>query len=63
MIYTTIPLSAQFGAGSIETFAQALSLSVFLFYWVRQPEKRWLTRVLTVAFLLVLVFSINGLLQ
>ncbi len=63
LIYTTIPLSAQFGGGSIETFAQALTLSVLVFYWVRQPGKRWLTWVLTAAFLLVLVFSIMGLFQ
>ena len=63
LIYTTIPFSAQFGGGSIETFAQALSLSFLVFYWVRQPEKRWLTWVLAVAFFLVLAFSIIGLLQ
>ena len=63
LIYTTIPLSAQFGGGSIETLAQALTLSVLVFYWVRQPGKRWLTWALTAAFLLVLAFSIMGLLQ
>jgi len=63
LIYTTIPLSAQFGGGSIETLAQALTLSVLVFYWVRQPGKRWLTWALTAAFLLVLAISIMGLLQ
>lgn len=63
LIYTTIPFGAQFGGGSIETLAQALSFSFVVFYWVRRPEKRWLTGVLTAAFLLVLAFSIMGLLQ
>ena len=63
LIYSTVPLSLQFGGGSIETFAQALSLSVVVFYWVRQPDKPWLTWVMTVAFLTVLAFSAVGLMQ
>lgn len=63
LIYTTIPFGSQFGGGSIETLAQALTFSFIVFYWVRQPEKRWLTWVLAAAFLLVLAFSIIGMLQ
>ncbi len=63
LIYTTIPFSAQFGGGSIETLAQALSFSFIVFYWVRRPDTRWLTWVLTVAFCLVLVLSVIGILQ
>lgn len=63
LIYTTIPFGSQFGGGSIETLAQAITFSFIVFYWVRQPEKRWLTWVLTSAFFLVLVFSIVGMLQ
>lgn len=63
LIYTTIPFGAQFGGGSIETLAQALSFSFIVFFWVSQPGKRWLTWVMTAAFLLVLAFSILGMLQ
>lgn len=63
LIYTTIPFGSQFGGGSIETLAQALTFSFIVFYWVRQPEKRWMTWMLAAAFLLVLAFSIIGILQ
>lgn len=63
LIYTTVPVSSQFGGGSIETFAQALSFSFIVFYWVRHPGKRWLTWVMVVAFLIVLAMSVIGLLQ
>ena len=63
LIYSTLPLSVQIGGGSIETFAQAFSLSVVLFYWVRKSENLWLTWGLISAFLIVLVFTVIGLIQ
>ena len=60
LIYTTLPLSVQLGAG-IETLGQALALSGLLFYWVRYP-KRWLTWGLAGAFTIVMVLPTLGLL-
>ncbi|MCB0157559.1 MAG: hypothetical protein KDD83_05475 [Caldilineaceae bacterium] len=59
LIYTTLPVGGQLG-GLIEVIAQALLLSVVLFYWVNHPEKRWLNWVLGGFFVLVLVFSALG---
>ncbi len=63
LIYSTVPWNIQFGGGSIEVLAQALSLSAILFYWVRSPEKWWLTWGLAALFGIVIVFSILGLVR
>ena len=61
LIYTTLPLSVQLGAGHIETLGQALALSGLLFYWVR-CERRWLTWALAGVFVIVMVLPTLGLL-
>jgi hypothetical protein len=48
--------------GLPEALAQTLSMSVVLFYWVRHPEKRWLSWLLWVIFALVLLLPTLGLL-
>ena len=59
LIYTNIPVGFQL-LGLIEVLLQALLLSVILFWWVNHPEKKWLSWVLGLAFLLVLIMSLMG---
>ena len=59
LIYTTIPVDFQL-LGLIEVILQALLLSVVLYWWVNNPEKKWPNWVLGLAFLLVIVMSILG---
>jgi hypothetical protein len=61
LIYTVIPLADQL-TGLLEIGLQSLLLSLILFYWVRHPEKRWLTWVLVGAFVVVLLLPTLGLL-
>lgn len=61
LVYTTVPVSRQL-VGLIEVLVQSLLLSFVLFYWVNHPEKRWLTWMLVVGFIIVLVLPALGLL-
>lgn len=60
-IYTLVPLPVHL-RGLPEVVLQALALAFVLTYWVEHPEKRWLTWVLGVCFVLTLVFPLLGLL-
>lgn len=60
LIYTTIPARDQFSGGFLEVLTQSLLLSALLFYWVNHPEKRWLTWLLGVAFVLIVIMSFMG---
>lgn len=61
LIYTTVPLS--FHLTSLpEVFLQTLLFSVVLFYWVNQPQKKWLNWVLAILFFLMLLFPALGVL-
>ena len=60
LIYTKIPIWSQL-SGYLEVVPQAFLLSLILFYWVRHPEKRWLTWGLSVVctgFLLLIVIGL-----
>lgn len=61
LVYTTVSVQRQL-LGWLEVVPQALALSVLLFVWVRQPERRWLTWVLGLCFGLVLLACALGLL-
>jgi hypothetical protein len=61
LVYTTVSFRRQ-ALGLLEVVPQALALSALLFYWVRNPEKRWLTILLGTAFTLALTLSTLGLL-
>jgi hypothetical protein len=61
MVYTVIPVQAQV-TGWLEVVPQALLLSVILFYWIRNPEKRWLYWTLTTVFVVLLILPVMGLL-
>jgi hypothetical protein len=58
MVYTIIPLSIE---TYLEVVLQALLLSFILFYWVNHPEKKWLYWVMGIAFILMMIFAILGL--
>jgi len=60
MIYTTFPVTRQLG-GLVEVLVQSLLLSVILFYWVNHPEKRWLSWVLGVLFVIGILLPALGL--
>jgi hypothetical protein len=47
--------------GLPEAVVQALLLSILLFYWMRHPEKRWLSWLLGVLFVLVMLLPALGL--
>lgn len=59
MVYTVWPLSAHLW-GLPEVIAQTLALSVVLVYWVNNPQKRWIGRVLGGLFVVVLLLPILG---
>jgi hypothetical protein len=61
LVYTVIPVWGQF-TGYLEVVPQALLLAFGVVYWVNHPEKRWLTRVMAVAFCAVIILLILGLL-
>jgi hypothetical protein len=55
VIYTVVPLSLHV-AGLPETLLQSLLLSYVVFQWVAYPQKRWLGRLMWIAFTLVMAF-------
>lgn len=61
LIYTIIPPLDQI-LGLWEVLLQSLLFSVILFHWIRHPEKTWLTWTLGVAFCIVLMLPVLGLL-
>ena len=58
MVYTILPLSV---STYLEVVLQSLSLSEILFLWVYSSNKRWLTWVLSVFFVLILLAVVFGL--
>jgi hypothetical protein len=60
LIYTTIPPLAQI-LGLWEVLLQSFLLAALLFHWVRHPEKRWLSWALGIAFAVVLILPVLGL--
>lgn len=61
LIYTIIPPLDQI-LGLWEVLLQSLLFSFILFYWVNHPEKRWLSWTLGIAFSVVIILPILGLL-
>jgi len=61
LIYTTIPPLAQI-RGLWEILLQSLLFSVVLFYWVNHPGRRWLNWTLGIAFSIVMILPLLGLL-
>ena len=61
MIYTIIPPLAQV-LGLWEVVIQSFLLSVVLYQWVNHPGKRWLSWTLGIAFCIVILLPVLGLL-
>jgi hypothetical protein len=59
VLYTVLPFWVHV-MGLPEVVLQALLLSALLCYWVDHPQKRWLTRVLAAAFVVVMIFPLLG---
>lgn len=62
LIYTTVPLKIQL-TGFAEILTQSLLLSALWFYRVHHSHERWITRLLLLAFVLVLGLPAAGLLM
>lgn len=60
-IYSTLPFSAHFSISMIEVYGQSLLLSLGLFYWVRNSNKRWLTWGLSIIAAAALLLPLAGL--
>jgi hypothetical protein len=61
LIYTVISVPHQL-LGLVEVILQALLLAFGVVYWVNHPEKRWLRRVMIVAFAIGVLLPLAGLL-
>jgi hypothetical protein len=61
MIYTILPLWVHL-RGLPEVLLQSLFLSLILFYWVNHPQKKWLSWVMGIAFVIFMFLPILGLL-
>jgi hypothetical protein len=61
MLYTVFPLWVHL-KGLPEVLLQSLFLSLIVYYWVNNPQKRWLNWVMGVAFVILMSFPIIGLL-
>ena len=62
LIYTTIPPLGQM-LGLWEVLLQSFLLSIVLFYWVNHPGKQWLGWTLGIAFSIVMILPMLGLLS
>jgi hypothetical protein len=60
MVYTIVPISI---TTYLEIVIQALLLSLLLFYWINNPDKKWLNWVMGIAFILVIIMPILGLIS
>ena len=61
LVYTVIPVRNQL-MGYLEVVPQAFLLAFGVVYWVRHPEKSWLTWVMVVAFVAAMGLPLLGLL-
>jgi membrane-associated PAP2 superfamily phosphatase len=61
MIYTVFPLRIHLRCLP-EILLQSLFLSLILFFWVNHPQKKWLNWIMGIALLILITFSILGLL-
>jgi len=61
LIYTVVSVPHQL-LGLVEVLLQSFLLAFGVVYWVRHPEKRWLHRLMYVAFAVVILLPLAGLL-
>jgi hypothetical protein len=61
LIYTVVSVPRQL-LGLVEVVVQAALLAFGVVYWVTHPEQRWVNRLMTAAFVVVIVLPLAGLL-
>jgi hypothetical protein len=61
MLFTIFPLWVHLRSLP-EVLLQSLFLALILVYWVNHPQKKWLTWVMGIAFVILMSFPILGLL-
>ncbi len=61
LVYTVISVPHQL-LGLVEVIIQALMLALGVVYWVNHPDKRWLSRLMILAFAVVILLPLAGLL-
>jgi hypothetical protein len=59
LLYTNMPVRLQI-SGWAEVMMQALLLATILYYWVNHPEKKWLSWVLGIIYVVAVLCSIMG---
>jgi hypothetical protein len=59
LLYTKMSVSMQI-SGWLEIMAQALLLSVILYYWINHPEQKWIAWILGIIYVMAVSFSIMG---
>jgi len=62
IVYTTPSVWSQI-VGLREIVFQSFLFSLLVWYWVRNPDKRWLSWLLWIVFVLTMLMSIMGVLQ
>ena len=60
LIYTTLPVRSQFSVALLEVLIQSLLLSYFVFYWVNNSKKRWISWVFGSLFVISLLLPLAG---
>ena len=60
MVYTILPISF---VSYLEVVPQAFLLSGVLFYWINNSDKKWLNWVMGIAFIIVIILPILGLIS
>jgi hypothetical protein len=58
LVYTILPLSI---STYLEVTLQSFSLSVILFLWINNSNKKWLTWILSILFVLISLATVMGL--
>lgn len=61
MIYTHLPLWFHL-SGLPEIILQAFLFAFLTYYWVNHPDKKWITWVFVIAFVVVVLLATEGVL-
>jgi hypothetical protein len=59
MVYTRLPIPGQL-MGLIEVLTQSFLLAAVTFFWVRHPDKRWVSWVLVGLFVIIVLMTVLG---
>lgn len=59
-IYTNLTYTTLYEISNFEVYAQALALSLGVFYWVRNPSNRWLTWIFSLIAAAAIIMPLVG---